>query len=315
MDFDAFLALAWDDHADAPEAVARRLIETGPALLTSPAQLIALAHLSHHVHGEHLGAWAAGLDHLAALARHPLAAAAPDAQALPRYAAALRLAGGIAPADDTSPAALPADEALGPSDRLRVQALAAGSLIDRDGPRAAALLRQALDGATAAALGPSDPAHRTLAAVANNIAVALEQRPQRSAAERDTMLRAAQAARTHWALAGGWREVERADYRLAMSWRAAGDLTQALVHARACLAGVQAGVQAHGDEPLEAFFAWEALGLIARDAGEAAAHAEALARCRTAFAALPEADQAWCRASLEGLMAKDPAPGQGAVPA
>ena len=122
-------------------------------------------------------------------------------------------------------------------------------------------------------------------------------------------------ARRFWALAGTWLETERAEYRLAMTWLQAGDPALARHHAQQCLAIVQA----NGSVPLERFFASEALALAEAADGNAAGHAAALAQAREAFAALgytgvpvedlwaaaraalDEADQSWCRASLDKL--------------
>ena len=121
------------------------------------------------------------------------------------------------------------------------------------------------------------------------------------------MIHAAQAARHHWERAGTWLEVERAEYRLAMSWLQAGDLAQARRHAQQCLEIVDANQGA----ALERFFGWVALGVVARAAGDAAGHAHAVERARADFAALSADDQGWCRAELDKLAAgvTSPAPG------
>ena len=113
------------------------------------------------------------------------------------------------------------------------------------------------------------------------------------------MIRAAQVARAQWQRAGTWLEVERAEYRLALCWLAAGDPALALQHARAC----DAIVRENGSLPLELFFAAEALCLPARALGDSACDAAAVATARRAFDALPLDDQAWCRATLDRLNA------------
>lgn len=290
MDFDPFLEQAWNDHAHDPAAVAQRLHEHAVALVQTGAQLVPMAHLAQHVLGEHLGRWREGLALLARLGALPVVDDAGRA-ALARFDAALRLAGGL---DDRR-------DALAPGDRIRVTALAAGSLAEHDAARAGRLLDEAVAAADAAALPDTDPAHRALAVSGNNLAAALEERPDRSEAQRALMLRAAQVGRRFWALAGTWVETERAEYRLAMSWLQAGDTAQARQHAQNCLEIVRAHPGEQGEVPLEAFFGWEALARVERAAGNTTGHAHAREQAAAWFQRLEAGDQGWCRASLEAL--------------
>ena len=288
MDFDTFLGRAWADHAGDAAAVAARLAADGPGLVGEEAQIAPLANLVHHVYGEHLGRWAEGqalLRRLGALAA--CGAGGPAAAALARFEASLALCDGAA--DERA--------AMAPADRIRVNALAAANLAERDTPRAGALFGEALAEAGRAGLDGADPTNRALAVTANNLACTLEQKPGRSAAERELMIRAAEAGRHFWALAGTWLETERAEYRLAMTWLQAGDPARARRHAVSCLAIVQD----HQAPALEQFFAWEARALAESAAGDAAAHADAVARARAAFAGLDAGDRSWCQASLDAL--------------
>jgi len=285
MGFDDWLNRAWDEHADDAAGVAARIAGEGlDAAAREPAQLAALARLAHHVFGEHLGRYDEGRALLARLAER-----GAEPAALRALDASLELSAGTR---DPRPA-------LSPSDRVRAAALAAGNLQERDAARAARLLHEAIAEEESAGLADDDPAVRSLAANANNIACTLEEKPARTAAERELMILAARTARECWARAGTWLETERAEYRLAQTWLKAGDLVEARRHAQACLEIVQA----NGDVPLEAFFGWEALGLVERAAGNATGHREALARATAAFERLDEADRGWCRKSLEGLAA------------
>ncbi len=289
MDFDRFVSQAWDDHADDSPAVAARLQDQALALVTESAQVPRLAHLAHHVLGEHLGRWDDGLRFLRQLASLPACSSQADvAQGVRRHVASLQLAAGQA-----DPRA-----AFDASERIRITALAAGDLASHDAPRAAALLEDALAQSEQADLPASDLSHRVLAVTGNAIAGTLEEKPQRSDVERGLMIRAAQVARRHWALAGTWLETERAEYRLARTWLQAGDKVQARQHAQNCLEIVQA----HDNVPLEAFFGWEVLGLVERAAGNAAGHAQALQNAQAAFQALQTDDQGWCRPSLDALV-------------
>ena len=290
--FDDWLSRAWDDHVNDAAAVAARLDE-GRALAGSPKQLAGLANLAHHLYGEHLGDWNRGVDWLLALADHPQYASPENARsALGVYLASLALAGGHGDAAQPLPA----------SERVRATALAAANLATRDTQRAQALFQQALHDAQDPGLPADGPHLRALAATSNNMACALEEKALLTADERALMVQAAQAARRYWALAGGWLETERAEYRLAQSWLKAGDAEQARRHAQLCLEIVQANAA----PPLEHFFGWEALGLAERAAGSISGHERALGQARQAFDALDEADRAWCRASLDKLTALKP---------
>ena len=289
MDFGTFIDQAWHDHAADPRAVAQRLAD-GLALAADEAQIAQLANLAHHVHGEHLGEWRAGSQFVEGLATRPaFTLDGPSGQAVRRCVASLALSAG---AGDTL-------AALSASDRIRVGAMAAANLAERDTLRAQHLLQAALDEAARSGLPSSDPMNRALAVAGNNLAGALEEKAVRSDAERALMILAAQTARHYWERAGTWLETERAEYRLAMTWLQAGDFAQARLHAQACLDIVAANQGA----ALERFFGWEALGRVERASGHPAGHAQALARAHEAFAALDAADRGWCGESLDKLAA------------
>lgn len=297
MDFNTFIGKAWHDHATDPAAVAQRLGE-GLAFVADEPQLARLADLTHHVHGEHLGEWRAGMAFIERLATLP--AFTPDGvsgQALRRCAQSLALSEGLGGAAANL-------DALSPSDRIRVGAMAAANLAERDTGRAQRLLQDALDQAQRSGLDAADPMNRALAVAGHNLACTLEHKTHRSIDERELMILAAQASRHYWERAGTWLETERAEYRLAMTWLQAGDPAQAREHAQACLDIVAA----NGAVALERLFGWEALGLVERAADDPAAHADALARAREAYAELDEADQVWCAASVEALAAPVAAP-------
>lgn len=288
MDFDTFLDQAWTDHAGHPAAVAERLADPGLALLQQEEQVVPLAFLAQHVHGQHLGRWAEGLAFQQQLAALPLVAAgSATAQSLQRFSAVLKLAGGMG------------DERPGhsASEAARITAMTAAALNAHDTARASALLEEAAAAVEAHALPDADPAVRALAASANNLAGTLEDLPVRGDAERALMILAARTARVAWARAGTWLEAERAEYRLAKTWLKAGDPAQAARHARLCLDTVAA----NGQVALEHFFGLEALGLAQRAAGDDAGFAATLARARAAFAALDAGDKGWCAATLAAL--------------
>lgn len=249
MDLDAFVSKGWQDHAGDPAAVFTRLPE-GVPLVQTPAHAAALAGLIVHVAGEHLGRWGDGIALLERVRTHPACdPAAPEGRAVARSFAVLSRCAGDGAAEARW---LGADASS--SERVRVLATAASALAGQRRVRQAAAdfveaLRLAGDG-----LPGGDPGNRALAVTANNLAVELEERPARTPEETALMLEAARAGRRFWALAGGWLQVERAEYRLAMSHLAAGQAARALEHAERCLAVVLE----NGADAVERVFAHEA---------------------------------------------------------
>ena len=287
MDYDSFIDQAWAEHATDPAAVAARLQAQGLPQVTEAARIVPMAHLAHHVLGQHLGHWQDALQVQQQLAALPCCPADGDVPAaLRRFSSSLALAAGQ---DDRA--------AMAASDRVRVTVMAAASLAEHDTARASALLHEAVGDTQAAALPDSDPGIRALAANANNIAGALEEKAQLSPAERELMIEAAQVAGRFWQRAGTWLEHERAEYRLALVWLRAGDPALARQHAQQCLDIVAA----QQGPALEQFFGWVALGRVERAAGNTAGQTAAQAQAEAAFAGLSEGDKGWCRASLDLL--------------
>src|SRR5262245_11361375 len=224
MSFDNFLEQAWADHGDKPEEVASRL-DQGYALIEDASQVAPFARILAHVDGEHLARWNEGVARLERLRAHGKWREDGDAAlVVRRLIAALQLGGGEAvtglPAADLAHAHAVAASALAAQHRL---------------PDAIGHYRAAR-AAAGAGLPDGEPAIRALAVTSNNLASTLEEASARSAGETETMLDAALAAREHWARAGGWLEVERAEYMLAKCHLAAGDAAGALRHARECVA-------------------------------------------------------------------------------
>lgn len=283
MQFDAWLNQAWEVHATHAGAVAVRIAGEGLPLARTDADVAALMRLAHHVLGEHLGRWAQGRQLLFHIGTSEPAGASAGV-ALRVFDASLALAGGQEDLRGT----------MTPSERIRVSTHAAPALAERDAPRAASLLREAALDFDTEALPNNDPACRAIAINGNDIAMSLGDKLMRSDAERDLMLLGARIARDYWARAGTWLEVERAEYRLAVSWLKVPDLAAARRHARKCLDLVRE----HEAPPLESFFGWEALALIERASGNLVANRQAVAHMKLAFDHLEEGDRAWCRPSL-----------------
>ena len=160
----------------------------------------------------------------------------------------------------------------------------------------------------ALAQGQSE-AGKAFAAAANNVASHLQTGPRGDAARDALMLQAATLARRAWASAGGWMQVERADYRLALCHAVLGQGAEALAHARQCLAACVAGGVAGGEtagdaaNAVEHYFAHEALVRAHHAAGDAQAAAAATRHMHTLLADISEADglRAWCADVLADL--------------
>ena len=286
--FDDFLAQAWADHVDQPDAVAQRLRTDTPAP-ESPQQLAALARFVVHLCGEHLGAFDDGRWRLAALAKHPLADASVQS-ALRVGQASLTLA-------ETGAADW---RGFNTEEQVRTEAAAAAiSLGQHDTERALALL-QAARQRVAALPNAGAAVHRPLGIACHNMAWTLHDRGSaRSAEETAAMLEFAAGSKLHWSKAGTWLEIERGDYDLARCHLAAGQLDEALNHAAQCLATCTQ----NDAPPYEHFFAHEALARVQHARGEPAARARHVAELQAAFAQLDAANQGACRPSLDTLRA------------
>ncbi len=247
MSLDAFIATAWDDHGDHPEAVADRLAGALD-LLESPAGVAPFARIVTHVYGEHLARWSAGIALLESLRSRPQLAGDPAAAgAITRNVAALRYAGNLDPSLAR----------LSNEDRIAVLATAASALAAQLGwKRAIAAYEEALRLAEPG-LPSGSPALRALAIAGNNMAASLEEKPDRDPVETRGMVVAAEGGLRYWRLAGTWLEEERAEYRLARSLLQAGDHAAAVEHARRCV-----DICAANDAPpFERFFGYAVLAI------------------------------------------------------
>jgi hypothetical protein len=263
MNLDELVAKGWQDHAADPEGVLERL-RGGVALVREPKDIPAISALIVHVSGEHLGRWNDGVALLEELERLPLFdRTTAEGKAVARGQAVLHRCAGRPDEAERCLEALsaptggdPAGQGgVPPSERIRVLAVAASALVGQK--RLAEGARDFEEAVSLASYGPTsgDPAARSLAVTGHNLACELENRPALAPEEKELMLRAAFISRDFWAIAGGWMQAERAEYRLAMSHIKAGDPVTALAHARRCLAVVEE----NGADPGEAFFAHEAV--------------------------------------------------------
>jgi hypothetical protein len=288
MSLEAFLRTAWDEHADAPQAVAERL-PGALELLQVPADVGPLVRLATHVYGEHLGAWQAGLALLDRMGALPLCAQDPAALlAVHRGRAALRLASGE-----------PAAEVLGTlpvSEHVNVLAQVVAMHTGRENLLAAIQALEAALQAEARASPEEDasaarPGWRAMAVAGNNLAAALEGHAGRSATETEAMLRAARIGLTYWRLAGGWLEEERAHYQLARCELAAGQAEAAAASAMQCVTICERETA----PAFELFFGHAVHALALRSAGDTAGHDAARALALAAYALLSADEQPWCK--------------------
>lgn len=276
MTMQDFVSAGWKDHGDDAEAVFERFGQ-GLELVESSADALSLSALVVHVAGEHLGRWDEGLELLKSLEAHESCADDDTRAALLRSRAVLHhCAGQTAERDacltDGRDPARPAA-----SSQVRVWAIATSALAGQGrSQEAIETYRRALE---LAEYGPGadDPAARALAVTSNNLACELEERPERSLAEDELLREAAVSARRFWEIAGTWTNVERAEYRLAMTHLALGEPEAALGHARRCFEICEE----NGADAVELFFAHEAIAKAqhaggrvaeARRAREEAAH-------------------------------------------
>ena len=287
--FDAFLAQCWADHAEHPADVARRL-DSSEISPPDSAVLAALLRLELHVRAEHLGDFDAARASLHRWARDPLADdAVRSALRVGRHSLAL-----------ADPCGVDAASALSLEETLRAEAGAAAIRLGRaDTAGALALLRTA-QARLVAMPRVAGPVHRPLAVACNNLAWSLhDQGAARNADDTAAMLELAAASRVHWAQAGTWLEVERADYGLALCHLSAGRAADALPFAERCLAACLQNAA----PPFERFHAHEALCRGHAALGHAREAMRQRALAREAYDALDDADRAACQATLDALPA------------
>lgn len=298
MDLDAFVGQGWNDHAKDPDGVWRRLPE-GLALVQKAGDVPSLAGLAVHVSGEHLGRWDEGLAFLARLEALPVVAkGSPESKSLGRSKAILhRCKGDFAAADRLVLESRTGGDVPEASDRIRVLAVAAAALAGQR--RTADALRDWKAALALAAYGPTkaDPASRALAVTGNNLACDLEEKKGRTSEETALMLEAAATGRRYWEIAGTWREVSMAEYRLAMSLIQAGESRSAVEHARLCVSIVDA----NESDPDQRYFSRDVLARALHAAGDRTA---ARAERDLAAAALPQMKDAGTREYCEGELAK-----------
>ena len=255
MIFEAYLQNAWTIHAVETQKLADEFSEK-MSLIESNEQIAQFGAIVTHVTGEHLGIWGDGISLLRLLKSHSLMQTGSETErVLLRSIASLQVAG-----------QLPVNiDSFSTSDQVRILAMATCHLCLHDVKRSQKLILEALH--KAKTLESKDPANRSLAISGNNLACSLEEKTTRSPEEVKLMILAAQTGRKYWELAGTWREVAVAEYRLAMTYLQAKDLESAAVHAQLNLDLCQKNNA--GDFDL--FFVFEALAAIEKQKGNVSA--------------------------------------------
>jgi hypothetical protein len=293
-----FVNQGWSDHEADSEGVLARL-PAGVALAGTGQDVASLAALIVHVAAEHLGRPAVGLELLDLLVASPAhAAGGPAAKAVLRSRAVLqRVAGDVEASHESLAAAHAGSELPEASTRARVLAVVSSALAGQGRlPEASAAFAEAVE-LVAYGPGAEDPAARALAITGNNLACALEEAPDRTAAADALLETAAHTARRYWEVAGNWVNVKIAEYRLAMTHVALGRPGDAVAHAKLALALVDANEGSDGDR----FFPYEALARAHHAGGDAAAAAEAREAAAKALEGAEEANREWFAGALEAL--------------
>lgn len=259
-------------------------------LVQAPENCSPFVGLLTHVYGEHLGLWHRGVELLEELRDLPaLNGSSIAAGAISRGIGTLRYAGGEAGAL----------EGLSEEDRVRALATASSALAARqDYARAIDAFDRALQVAQAG-LPSGSLGIRALAAHGNNLAVELERKRDRDAHETTAMIRSAEAALSHWKLAGTWLEEERAEYRLARSLLQAERPQVACESANRCLALCES----QDAPPFEKFFAHAVVALAERELGNTASFESHLGLAKAYLEQIPQAERQWCEDDLRELEA------------
>ncbi len=286
MTFENFVTQAWSEHAANPVAVAERMY-SAIDLIESPDQVPPLAQLVTHIFGEHLGQWEDGIQLLKEIQAQEHVCGDQEAEvAIRRAVATLQVAG------DT----LDSVEEFSLSDQIRIFASASSALAGQGYfDRGSRFFRIALT-KVSGKLKAGDPAYRVMAATANSMACNLEEKRERTADEIDLMIMAAEASRTYWEKAGTWLEVERAEYRMAMSFLKADEPDLALQHAHACLEICAS----HRASPDEFFWAYEAIARVEYARSNLAAYDEALRQAEQLIVKAGQGQHSWAE-SLQKL--------------
>ncbi len=246
-EFKTFINDCWAKHETESEFVAKKL-EDSQNVVTNENELASYVGIVVHTLGGHLGEWQRGIDLLESLKELKLENKDP----IIRGQAILALG-----MNDCKNKYL---DMVTDDQMASVYSHAATELLNQDqNQKAKTFLDKALS------LVPNDLDNtnslaKSLAISTNNMACALEEKNELSLEDSELMILCATTARKYWEVAGSWVEVERAEYRLAMSHLKAKNFDKAYMHATQCL---EICTKNKADE-FELFFAHEVLVKVNR---------------------------------------------------
>lgn len=280
MNFKEYLTAAWSLHMTDPRKVADE-IKQNFNLMESDDDVMAITRLIVHVCGEHLGDWTKGIELLRKLKNN---ATIKDQSEMNRYMAILNL--GNNPNQSI--------ENFSSSDQVIIYAAVASALASLGGIKTAEKFLNLADEISRSKLSKEDSAIRTLATTCNNIIRTLENKSETTANEIQLMILAAKTARHFWELVGIWKDVQKAEYRLSLTCLKAGLLDESLMHAQLCL-DINSK---NGNEPLELFFAYEALAMVEKAKENIGANTKAVEKMKMIYSGLNAEDKLKCKASL-----------------
>ncbi len=286
MSFDQYLEQAWNIHGKNPEDVARDL-SNGVRLVVNRDQAEKMARLIGHLFTDHVKDFEMGLGWLEQLAHQTQDSINNNSSLVGRQARSFRMAMGHE--IDLSE--------LTVSGRVQVLAqAAAAAMAVGNWDKTQAWLRQAALIARDELLS-TDPVHRTLAVVANNVAAEIEEMAASDLRRSGFGVESAQIARVHWEKAGTWLETGRSEYRICKSALAQGDVRQAERAAQNYLEICER----HKADALEVFFACEAQFEVARAEGQGSAAQSWFERAKTTFQEISETDRLWVQGTMNQI--------------
>ncbi|OQW49132.1 MAG: hypothetical protein A4S09_03455 [Proteobacteria bacterium SG_bin7] len=189
MAFSDYIQEAWKNHSTQCEKVAADFPRAATLAITHD-EINQFVELVIHVMGEHLGKWKEGISFLTNLKKITSFSKNSDVGVAIKCAIA---------AFQISDEQTPDLRSFTRSEQIRILALAATNLCDRDFKKSKRLLSQAVALAETN-VEKRDPANRAIAVTSNNFACGLEEKKSRTPEETEWMIACAEIARKYWEL-------------------------------------------------------------------------------------------------------------------